>query len=90
MSTDKMLKKQLVVPVWRLWLMNQVYRFTPGNKQGFGPGFAALIRYEALRFKYWFYEQDRLRWKALRLRALLSRNTWSWALNILRKLKALE
>ena len=73
MNTVKMLERKLVLPIWRLWLMNQVYRFVPGNKQGFGPGFAALVRYEALRLKHWVYEQDRLRWWALRLRTLLSR-----------------
>lgn len=73
MSTEKKLARKLVVPVWRLWLMNQVYRFVPGNKSGFGPGLTALIRYEVLRLKHWLYEQDRLRWRALKLRVFLAR-----------------
>jgi hypothetical protein len=72
MDNRKVVSKKLVIPVWRLWLMNQAYRFIPGRKNGFGPGFGSLIRYELLRLKHCIYEQDRMRWRALQLRMAFS------------------
>lgn len=74
MNIEQMLERKLVLPVWRLWLMNQAFRFIPGNKRGFGPGLGPLIRYETLRLKHWVYELDRLRWRALSLRAYFSKS----------------
>lgn len=73
MNNKKLRRKKLVIPVWRLWLMNQAYRFASGQKKGFGPGVGALIRYELLRLKHFIYEQDRIRWRALQLRTVFSR-----------------
>jgi hypothetical protein len=61
------------MPLWRLWLMNQAFRFARGQRQGFGPGVRNLVRYEVLRLWHWLYEPDRLRWRALKLRHVLAR-----------------
>lgn len=73
MSMDANGRRKLVLPVWRLWLMNQAFRASGRHFLGFGPGAFNLLRYEALRVLHVLYERDRLRWWALRLRHAYAR-----------------
>lgn len=65
------IRSRLVLSPWRLWLMNQVFRFIEGNKQGLGPGAGNMVRYEASRLHHRLFEKDRMRWYLLRINRLI-------------------
>lgn len=59
--------KRLVLPVWKLWLMNQPFRVLQASANGFGPGFRNLLRALRKSIELRLIDPDRLRWRSAQI-----------------------